>query len=488
MIDVSNQNLVDVGGLPAEEASPSPSKRAVFGRPARTVRGGRYLGLHARAWAGAALVFSALLIFITASAGQFTLGRMQANFEWVKHTQRVLIQVGQLQANIFAAVATQRSYMLTKHANRLQDLDQIASEMDAQLKDIDDLTKDSPHQHERLGLVRGLIEQWLTRLRQELDKAAVGSVEASEVDDLAREGRTSIDNALQQVINAEVSLLDAREIQAERGATLSTYLGTLTLLLGLVTAGLGVWLIQSQRVETRIRDLQNQFIETARDAVIGETAVTFAHEVTQPLTAAKNYLTAVRGMMNRDTPGGSRQATGLDHAIIQVERATEVLRHLRGFGARPGPGRTVEPIERLIEDAISLSGLDWNGTVLIRQITPNLPKCLVDRVHVQQVLVNLARNGLEAMAHSSRREMIIAAELAHPTQVRVSVRDTGPGLPTEVLNKIFRPFVTTKEGGMGVGLSICRRIVEAHGGQISARNLGSGGTVFEFTLPVEAAT
>jgi C4-dicarboxylate-specific signal transduction histidine kinase len=413
---------------------------------------------------------------------------MQASFEWVKHTQRVLIEVGQLQTNIFAALATQRSYLLTKRPNRLDDLQQIAAELYAQLDDVGDLIQDSPPQQQRLALVRGLIEQWLTRLRAELEKAALGSAEASEIDDLARDGRSSIGKVVQQLVNAEVALLDTREDQATRVAAIASYLGISTLVLGLVTAGLGVWLIQSQRVETRIRDMQATFTENARDTVIGETAVIVAHEVIQPLAATKNYLAAARRMMGRDATQASAQGNALDQAITQVDRATEVLRHLRSFGGQAGLGRSVVSIARVIADTIAVAGLDWNGATVIQEIAPGLPNSLINRVHIQQVLVNLMRNGLEAMAHSNRRELVMAAALADPAMIRVSVRDSGPGLPPEVLEKLFRPFVTTKEGGMGVGLSICRRIVEAHGGQISARNLEHGGAIFEFTLPVDVST
>jgi C4-dicarboxylate-specific signal transduction histidine kinase len=356
------------------------------------------------------------------------------------------------------------------------------------LDDVGDLIEDSPPQQQRLGLVRGLVEQYLVRLRAELEKAALGKVEAREVDDLAQEGRRSIGKVIQQMVNAEVALLDTRESQAERVAAIANYLGTSTLVLGLITAGLGAWLIQSQRVETRIRDMQAEFTENVRDTVIGETAVIMAHEVIQPLAATKNYLAAARRMMDRDATQPSRQSNALDQAITQLDRATEILRHLRSFGGQAGLGRSMVSIARVIEDSIAISGLDWDGATVTQRVAPGLPNILIDRVHIQQVLVNLMRNGLEAMAHSNRRELVIAAALADPGMIRVSVRDSGPGLPAEVLEKLFRPFVTTKEGGMGVGLSICRRIVEAHGGQISARNLESGGAIFEFTLPVDAST
>jgi two-component system sensor kinase FixL len=181
----------------------------------------------------------------------------------------------------------------------------------------------------------------------------------------------------------------------------------------------------------------------------------------------------------------SRLAEALNRAILQIDRATEILRHLRNLSGQLDLDRSGQPIGRVIEDAITVSALNWAGVTIILRIAPQLPNGLINKVHIQQVLVNLMRNALEAMADRELRELIIAAEPSDPGMICISVCDSGPGLPREVLNNLFKPFVTTKETGMGVGLSICRRIIDAHGGRIWAENAETRGAKFQFTLPID---
>jgi two-component system sensor kinase FixL len=147
--------------------------------------------------------------------------------------------------------------------------------------------------------------------------------------------------------------------------------------------------------------------------------------------------------------------------------------------------RTIEDVNKIAEEAIAL-GLVGHASANIKvhkKLARDTAPLLVDKVQIQQVLVNLMRNAAEAMAESPRRELTIATEAIQDTAVEITVADTGPGIPDEVAQRLFQPFVTTKTGGMGIGLAISQSIVEAHGGQLSMRPNEGGGTIFQFRLP-----
>jgi two-component system, LuxR family, sensor kinase FixL len=175
---------------------------------------------------------------------------------------------------------------------------------------------------------------------------------------------------------------------------------------------------------------------------------------------------------------------GVTQAADQALRAGDVIRHLREFVARGESERHVENLPKLVEEAsaLSLVGAKEQGVRVVFQFDPNAPYVLADRIQIQQVLLNLIRNALEAMQEGLRRELKITTSLVDDGHVELIVADTGPGLAPEVAAQLFQPFVTTKKHGMGVGLSICRTIVEAHGGKIWADSKQGEGTIFHFTL------
>ena len=187
------------------------------------------------------------------------------------------------------------------------------------------------------------------------------------------------------------------------------------------------------------------------------------------------------------------------HHAEQALRAGQILRRLRDFVSSDGEvDKQVEDLAKLAEDAgaLALAGAKERGIHVSFRFDPRLPPVLVDRIQIQQVLLNLIRNALEAMQQEvagdkapHRRELTVTAAATGRELVEVAVADTGPGLAPEIEGRLFGPFVSTKPGGMGMGLSICRSIVEAHGGTIRAEPNPVGGTVFRFTLPavVEAA-
>jgi two-component system sensor kinase FixL len=175
----------------------------------------------------------------------------------------------------------------------------------------------------------------------------------------------------------------------------------------------------------------------------------------------------------------------MDKAAEQALRAGEIIRRLRDFVARGETERRVEDVKKLVEEAsaLALVGAKHKGIRVQFQFDPRVDFVLADKVQIQQVLLNLMRNAIEAMDDSERRELTVATAQMPDHTVAISVADTGAGIAPEIKAQLFQPFVTTKRTGMGVGLSISRTIVEAHGGTIVPRPNPGGGTVFSFTLP-----
>ncbi|WP_246742440.1 PAS domain-containing sensor histidine kinase [Microvirga splendida] len=244
-------------------------------------------------------------------------------------------------------------------------------------------------------------------------------------------------------------------------------------------------LTERQQTETRLQELQSELVHMSRFTALGEMASTLAHEINQPLTAITNYLKGCRRILERmegDAVPMLRDA--VNEAGEQALRAGQVIRHLREFVARGESERHVENLPKLIEEAsaLALVGAKEQGVRVLFQLDQDAPYVLADRIQVQQVLLNLIRNAIEAMQESQRRELRIGTSLVDDSHVELRVEDTGPGLAPEVAAQLFQPFVTTKKHGMGVGLSICRTIVESHGGKIWAESKQGEGTTFHFTL------
>ncbi|TIS61860.1 MAG: GHKL domain-containing protein, partial [Mesorhizobium sp.] len=205
----------------------------------------------------------------------------------------------------------------------------------------------------------------------------------------------------------------------------------------------------------------------------------------QPLTAITNYLKGSRRLLEKSQDhNASILRDAVEKAADQALRAGDVIRRLRDFVARGESERQVERLPALIEDASSLAlvGAREADVRVTYELDPAAELVLTDRIQIQQVLLNLMRNAVEAMQGQPRRELHIATAARLDGMAEVSVIDTGPGLVPEVSAQLFQPFVTTKKQGMGVGLSICRTIVESHGGHIWAEQAPGGGTAFRFTL------
>jgi PAS domain S-box-containing protein len=241
-----------------------------------------------------------------------------------------------------------------------------------------------------------------------------------------------------------------------------------------------------RRADARLQELQSELFHAGRLSAMGQMAGALAHEVGQSLGAIANYINAARRFL---TEGRDHELDlprmNMDHATEVVLRAGRIIQRLREFVAGGQPERHPENITDLIEDAgfLALVGAAELDIDVARHIAPNLPLALVDRIQIQQVLVNLIQNAIEAMADSERRELILTAARSDGDRIRITVADSGAGISDDVAFRLFQPFVTTKRQNMGLGLSICRSIVEAHGGQLWHEPSASGGTVFRFTVP-----
>jgi two-component system sensor kinase FixL len=245
-------------------------------------------------------------------------------------------------------------------------------------------------------------------------------------------------------------------------------------------------LTERQRTEARLQELQTELVHISRLTAMGEMASALAHELNQPLSAIANYMKGSRRLLeNRSDADSAVIRDAMDKAAEQSLRAGQIIRRLRDFVARGESERRIESVKKLIEEAsaLALVGAKEHGVRVRFQIDQSHDLVLVDKVQIQQVLLNLIRNAIEAMDQSERRELLIATRPRDEEVVEVSVADSGPGIAPEIAAQLFQPFVTTKRYGMGVGLSISRSIVEGHGGQITVEANRGGGTVFRFTMP-----
>jgi two-component system sensor kinase FixL len=243
-------------------------------------------------------------------------------------------------------------------------------------------------------------------------------------------------------------------------------------------------LTDRQQTERRLQELQDGLLHVSRLRSMGQMAAALAHELNQPLTATGNYVRAAQRLLEHAEPNLGRVREALNRAAQQTLRSGEIIRRLRAFVARGEVSKRPESVTKLIEEAsaLALVGAKERGIKVLIRIDPDLPTADVDRVQIQQVLLNLIRNAIEAMDGREVRELSIASA-TQDGAVLVSVADTGGGIAPEIASKLFQPFVTTKPEGMGIGLSVCRTIVEAHGGRLWVEPNAGGGSVFRFTVP-----
>ncbi|MDR3526275.1 MAG: ATP-binding protein [Rhizomicrobium sp.] len=246
---------------------------------------------------------------------------------------------------------------------------------------------------------------------------------------------------------------------------------------------------EREAYEAHLLNLREELVHVARVSELGQVSAGIAHELNQPLTAMLNYANAAR----RLAASGSDEDIEKVQSVIgkvaqQAERAGQIVRRMRDFLEKRASQRGCNDIVDIIDDAMALGLLGAKASNIQTHFEPEdgLPAVLVDRVQIQQVLVNLLRNAVEAMERSEQRHLTLSAKRQSEDRVEVTVADTGHGIAETITSQLFKPFVTTKDHGMGIGLAISKTIVEAHGGVLTAEPNPGGGTIFRFTVPADA--
>ncbi|WP_332044770.1 PAS domain S-box protein [Phenylobacterium sp.] len=243
-------------------------------------------------------------------------------------------------------------------------------------------------------------------------------------------------------------------------------------------------LTERQTTERRLQDVQAELVHVGRLTAMGEMASALAHELNQPLSAIANYVKGSVRLLDQEPVDREKVRSALSSAGDQALRAGEIIRRLRDFVGKGEAEKRIESLPQLLEEAgaLAMVGAKERGVRLRFDIAKPVDLVLADKVQIQQVVLNLMRNAVDAMEDTRKRDLLVAAEPAADDMVMVSVADTGPGISPEIADHLFQPFMTTKQQGMGVGLSICRTIVEAHGGRIWVETNPAGGAIFRFTL------
>jgi len=225
-----------------------------------------------------------------------------------------------------------------------------------------------------------------------------------------------------------------------------------------------------------------------RSAAIGHVSASIAHEIKQPLTAIVMNAGAGLRWLAKDAPNVEEAAHALRNIVGNGNRASQVVEALRAMFKKETPSRTLVDINDAIREVLTLLHieLDEHAVLTKTSLKEGLPRVMADRVQLQQVIFNLVMNAIEAMSSTAAgsRVLLLRSEATDTGECIVAIEDSGPGIEPETLKRIFEPFFTSKSKGMGIGLSICRSIIEAHGGRLSAAPARPRGVIFEILLPV----
>ncbi len=247
--------------------------------------------------------------------------------------------------------------------------------------------------------------------------------------------------------------------------------------------------ISSERQrDQKIQELQGELLHATRVTAMGHMSSALAHELNQPLGAILAYTGAMRRLINEDEPPLDELREAIDLTAQDATRAGQIIRRLRAFVEKRETLRNPEDVAVLVAEAVAIGslGLAARGIKVSIVKAAVLPKVMIDRIQIQQILVNLIRNAVESMDQNARPQIGITTRY-EAGYVQITVTDNGHGLAPEIVDRLFEPFATTKAQGMGMGLNICRTIVESHGGRIWAEANPEGGTVFAFRIPVAEA-
>jgi PAS domain S-box-containing protein len=237
----------------------------------------------------------------------------------------------------------------------------------------------------------------------------------------------------------------------------------------------------------RLRQLEADLARMNRVSIMGELAASLVHEITQPIATARNHARAALNFLDREPPNLDKVGEALTGVVGDADRAGEIIDRIRDHVRKAPPRKALFDLNHAIDEVIVLgrSAITKNGILVRTLLAEGLFPVRGDRVQLQQVILNLVLNAVEAMSSAAEgpRELTIGSEQIQGNGVLVAVRDSGPGIDPEQLERVFQAFYTTKPGGTGMGLSICRSIIEAHGGRLRADANEPRGAVFQFTLP-----
>lgn len=244
-----------------------------------------------------------------------------------------------------------------------------------------------------------------------------------------------------------------------------------------------------KKSESDAQETRDRLASMARVGVLGEMATGLAHEINQPLTAIASYARASRRLVE-NMDAGSDDAENLEDTLekiaVQAERAGEIIRRLRGLIKQGEGEHELADVVLLIKDILKLAEVDIreSGVEIELEETAGIPKVMVDPIQIQQVLLNLIRNAMEAMSEIDRGKKITISVRKRRVFVEIVVADVGPGIPDNEFGKLFEPFFTTKQAGLGMGLALCRTIMKTHGGGLTCLNNRMGGASFTMHIPV----
>jgi C4-dicarboxylate-specific signal transduction histidine kinase len=244
-----------------------------------------------------------------------------------------------------------------------------------------------------------------------------------------------------------------------------------------------------RKAESQLKTLQADFAHAARVSTLGELTASLAHELTQPLAAiAANGQAALR-WLDKAQPNIARAKERADRIVLDANRAADIIQGIRGLATNRAPENRALALNDLVREVLLIlkHDLEGKGVRVTCALAPDLPLAIGDRVQLQQVVVNLIINSLQAIvqAESLDRAIHLRTSIEGESHIGFSIRDTGPGVPLENLDRVFSGFFSTKADGMGMGLAICQSIIAAHGGEIVAANAHDGGACFRFTLPIQ---
>jgi two-component system sensor kinase FixL len=299
--------------------------------------------------------------------------------------------------------------------------------------------------------------------------------------------RFGITGAVLANLGAQIGLIFAFQSAGHESTTVTSF-QLLMLVLAAATLVLGATVSEGRRTAALLQARQVELAHISRLSVAGELAAALAHELNQPLLATMAFVRAAQRLIEADPDDQAKARGAMDRAVKEAQRAGDIIKSLRQFIGQDRLTREAVTPADLVADAVSLAVPEARrlGIPLIAMVDKGLAPLHVDRVQVQQVLVNLVRNALDALARTdiAAPAVTIAAQ-TEGSDVVFEVADGGPGIADEVAERLFEPFNTSKATGMGLGLSICRTLVEAHGGRLWLKSTGTAGTIFRFSLPMQ---